>query len=693
MKTERGAVLILVCGVLIGIFAALVQQRPAREKRVDVLVVTALAALPAAAPSPPLAAPAALALPASSLAMLARISHPNYRHETCRADPALQLFNPVGPELDNEFRLLVPPCARPEQRGYDPVACLPDGSRPVDTSLPDGNTTDAICQALVPGWREGYVRSDNQVGFTDPGALVFCAGYKWTPPSDHCMHPLDVLVVGYQLLQRVSALSARTLVYSIELRPRVPWRDAGDLDRYVNLTAWGIPFVERPDGSYFADLAPDGHWSDTLGSTTVLASCPGFCRPYPVDIYMCTAECDCMPTAAPTTTATTTVSATSASPTTTPPICTVKAHGGRSVVRSREYPTVNGTATLFNATFRQSESAKLAASIAIPLLITRPAGCVSSCLDKGVHQCNWNHTYGELGVNGTSFTGRIAPSSYYATQEAGADMLVNVTQLDSTITVYTHRKTCTENTASSTIDCCYASPAGPLTLNVYRAQFVIFFVFEGVTACKLRDWIADMYVVDLHISLMIGYLITIHAHRVARFVDQRVHNPSIPTHLTCVVAFDPVKLQGVPFGLVGWAGQLGDGTTVISGPLNGTCVDCLVRIVLGCRQDVQQLTWSLSTDVAFSDSISVDEIIADTIPVQPACDTIDIVDNVDIGDDSVGTPLESGYAVRVIVPSDTTPCVAPDPLPADDAVALALVVAAGAVELPCAPNAICIDYR
>jgi hypothetical protein len=681
MKTERGAVLILVCGALIGIFAALVQQRPAREKRADVLVITALA-VPLAAPSLALAAAAPLAaLPASSLAMLARISHPNYRHETCRADPALQLFNPVGPELDIEFQLSVPPCARPEQRGYDPDVCLPDGSRPLGPSSHPGNLTIALCQALVPGWRDGYVRGDNQAVFLDESALVHCAGYKRVPPSDHCAHPLDVLVVGYQQLQRVSTLSVRALVYSIELRPRVPWRDAGVLDRFANLTVWGIPFVERPDGSYFADLAPDGHWSDTLGSTTVLASCPGFCRPYPVDIYMCTAECDCMPTtAAP---SMTTASPTSASPTTTLPVCSVEVHGGLGVAQTRLPLEVEDIVYIYNTPTQLGTGFSLMSSpFFMNVEISRPFTCVDSCLFEGQIECTRNSAmFGYISLQKQSVNGKYIFDGY-TNEFATSDNLVSVTNDAGSSDTYSYRYQCRDNSPFSLADCCVQSQRDGLSWTEFRVKYVVFAFFNPPTACTSTG-------TQLQFSATPAYLFDVAVARAARTIDLRSGASTAPSEGACVVAFDSRDVSHLPVRLTAWSARDSTNIVRLNGTLNQTCTSCRLRIVMPCRSDLATFTWYVSTDIDAGETSSVTEIFGiDGVPAQPSCAT-----DVPLGVSFDGTILHAGVAVRVIVPSDTTPCATPDPMPVDDAVALALAAAADTALPPCASDTVCIDYR
>ena len=704
MRTDRGVVLVFVCGALIGIFAALVQQREQRVRRPNALTVSA-AVLTADAESGA-AGTLRLAAPPGTLAELARISHPSFRRTDCdRDDPARALFNAVGAEIDPDGRLRVPVCAAPSRMPYAPDTSFPDGSRPMVIVDRAGNTTFGNCTARLPGWHESGQGIEDQRYLQDDNALtvwwndlstdsVQCRGYVSPDPQDHCTEPVDVIVAGFPLLQAVYTLAERALVYAIILRPRVPWRDAAELDSYVNVSAWGIPFDLQPDGTYYAYLLPDGHWSDTLGPTVLSAACPGFCRPYPLDIMLCTAECPCMPT---TTTSTTTTTTTTTAP--PPPLCTVVVRGGLARLASAMPPSVAGATVLYNDSILDLTENIAAGGITMNpaaasfrLVVQRNDDCVHLCMQTGLVQCSplAGSYFGVLAMDSADYTDRktITPRGYSAVPHWQENSMARANETAAGTVTFTHGL----NEKFSLADCCFTATRNGVSLRTYYAQFVVFLTYTSIR---------PTYSYGKHppigqSAVIPGYIFTMTASLATRVTDQRNGQTAVPDAGLCVVAFS--VLGAVPSGtrFSAWAARDDNESVVLSGVLDYDYLATSVLLLLPCNASLGDYAWTLVTTDAFPGTASAAGVFAGSVPAQPTCGESEQQDDRRFTQHGVlpGSVFDHGVAVRILSYSEEHACTPPDPLPADDATAF-LFTAAGnpSTTPPCAPDAVCIDLR
>ena len=112
MKSDRGVGLLFACVVLLGIFGALVEQRYRRVRHIGALLLTdAALSVNVDLDRVDRLDRAGLLVPPSSLAALARVSHPSRCQETCPSDHDDSFFAKVGPEIDADGLLRVPRAA------------------------------------------------------------------------------------------------------------------------------------------------------------------------------------------------------------------------------------------------------------------------------------------------------------------------------------------------------------------------------------------------------------------------------------------------------------------------------------------------------------------------------------------------------------------------------------------------------
>jgi len=677
MRSDRGVGLLFAGVVLLGIFGALVEQRYRRVRHVGALLLTD-AVLSDSVESVDRLDGVGLLVPSSSLAALARISYPSRRQETCPSDAG------VGPEIDDDGLLRVPPCAHPFVAKYRPGVSFPDGSLPLGPGDIYGNLTVGVCQARLPNWRptavDEYIRDDNGAVYrSEDDTLVRCYGYVWRPPSDHCTHPIDVLVAGFPYLQPISTLAVRALVSSIELRPRVPWRDAVELDRYVNVSAWGIPFELQPDGTYFADFGQEGHWSDTLGATTVAASCPGFCRPYPMDIYLCTAECPCAPT-------TTTTVATTTTTTTVFPACAVSVHGGLARVLSQRVPVDQGYALLYEETTYDVVASisvggvRLNATAArdFPFTVVRPNDCVDSCMRTGAISNCWEAiSYFLLVIDPDDFIDRkiVTPIDVASTRSPPGRESYLTPESPSALSYNPDGR-------GKLYDCCFSAARNGVQLRTYYAQDAVVFRY-------LSDRVAysgKLWPVSQTIEFS-GYIYTTTVSQASRVVDQRTTTTEgVPAAGQCLVAFDVLGDARATF--TAWEARDDNDTVVMRGDLVYNHSVRAVMLQLDCSASLDALAWTLYSTDEFPGTASAAGVFSDRVPPQPACGDVAREEDAQVTQHDIlaGSVFDRGVGVRILSMNISSPCVAPDPLPADDATAFLFTAV-------CPLDAVCVDLR
>lgn len=314
-------------------------------------------------------------------------------------------------------------------------------------------------------------------------------------------------------------------------------------------------------------------------------------------------------------------------------------------------------------------------------MITRPTACVNSCYATGAIDCardTLQFGYIEMSKIGGKYA--FAPFSSDVTTNDG---LTTASGVDSASVLYSYRHECRDVPQFRLTDCCITDRSGGLVLRNYLAPFAVFGYSASSGSCPQQR------------SAILAFLYFMHVKHAEHATDTRTNIRTAPSEGVCVIAFDGTASQ--PERLTRWSARDDAGAMQFEGPLDVTCTDCRVRVVLPCREDLPQLSWTLATDLNLNDWADIYEVLSTDGPPAwappPTCDPSAFSTLADLTDEFAGTLLEHGVNVRILTPAGRLPCEMPDPPPADDATALMLAALSGATSLPCLSTVTCIDMR
>jgi hypothetical protein len=618
---------------------------------------------------------------------------------------------------------------------------LPDGRIMVSETNIDGNMTTGQCAASIRDWRfvqDGVLlHNDNQqIIVPSPNEpIVPCTGYIYRQqPSVSCETDVyGVLVAGFPFLQRLVQTLPTLLINGIHLRPRYPWRDQAS--SYQIITAWGVHFEQLDDGSFLCDLRPNYTTTDLLVDTIVRTDCEDgvICRPFPVDILVCTDTCPCTDPAttteaATTTTATpfTTPSTTEATTTTGPeelPTCVYQTAGALCNVASVNYADqllVDTTIDYFTDSDEITANLNIytpASPLLFPIVITRPPRCIYDCLIGGV-LCDKQPNDGDESdsdgyaslwtIDQAAFTSMDFSGTYtlrpYAAFRQNDTTFVGITgtqpptfgfhMMANTPGVYeysyrtlqqvkSHGHYTDQSNVFVTGDCCYSYEAPGLRVNAMRVQTVVFFALAS--SSEQTSGFSNVF---------IGFQMLFYVPHTTAISDTRLPSDPAPSTAPCVVAFDSID-HGflLPMSFVQWEARDNMSRSIATGPLSYNCTSdagCAIRLIVDGRNDWHLLVWTLQTDNDADVRVQILTPFSPTLTLPESCSDDGNFNQIKVDQQSSTIPLVR-MAARVISAVDPQ-CNPHSITPIDDAVALLhTVLLGGNITSVC--KGACVDAR